>query len=327
MISVIVPIYNVEQYLQRCVESLLNQDISLEYEIILVNDGSSDDSGILCDRLQTKYGNVRVMHKVNGGLSDCRNYGVRFAKGEWITFVDSDDYVSEDYLSKLYHMVKKFNADMAVTNVTLLTEEESKKTYKNQFDEFCLGRAKAFLEIYISDRVGWSACGKLFRKDHLIKHPFPEGFYEDSATMYLLIQECNSIAFGDYRSNYHYIRREGSITASKLSKKHFRIFEVCDEISNYISNTFPDSQYMSTLIYQNAVLQLLNRIEMNKKQFNKVFIRYRSLFRNNILQVLFEEQISVKSKYYTLILSTTPFVYKIQRKVLMKMKSRKTKNV
>ena len=114
MISVIVPVYNVEEYLKRCVDSLLNQDTDQAYEIVLVDDGSKDRSGAMCDEFGAAHPEkIVVVHKPNGGLSSARNEGVRHARGEWITCVDSDDYVSGQYLSRLHALREKFDADMA----------------------------------------------------------------------------------------------------------------------------------------------------------------------------------------------------------------------
>lgn len=107
LISVIIPVYNVEKYLRRCVDSILNQTIS-NYEIILVDDGATDTSGLICDEYAKKYHNkIRVYHKKNGGLSDARNYGIVHASGTLITFIDSDDYISQYYLQVLYSKLER----------------------------------------------------------------------------------------------------------------------------------------------------------------------------------------------------------------------------
>ena len=103
-ISIIVPVYNVEKYLKKCVKSILNQTLD-NYEVILVDDGSTDSSGDICERLQSEDNRIKVFHKKNGGLSDARNYGVRYSSGKYITFIDSDDYIRKDYLEILYNSI------------------------------------------------------------------------------------------------------------------------------------------------------------------------------------------------------------------------------
>lgn len=320
MISVVVPVYNVKMYLQRCISSLLNQTYE-DFEIILVDDGSNDGSSELCDMLEDKK-KVIAYHKENGGLASARNYGVQRASGEWITFVDSDDFVSEKYLEDLYFLVSNYNADMAITRLVLQSEETVNVYKKKKFENFVVDKEQAFYEVYIGDKVGWSGCGKLIKRSTLLKSPFVDGFYEDSASAYLFLDDCNRVAIGDYSNNYHYIRREGSITASKLTEKHYRIFEVCEEIENYVNERFPSQQYYSIMIYQNAVLQLLNRLTMPWDSYKQIYKRYQTKFRKYIWTILFKKKISIKSKYYILCLCLTPQIFYIQNKIIIKLKRR-----
>ncbi len=315
MISVVVPVYNVEKYLDRCVTSLLQQKYDGKYEIILVDDGSPDGCGRICDEYAERHSIVRTFHKKNGGLSSARNYGVLKAEGNWITFVDSDDYVSETYLFDLKQLVTRFNADMAITNVTLMSNEEAMKIHEDRFCPFVLNNKNAFLETYVNNRVGWSACGKLIKTDVVKKNPFPEGYYEEMASSYLFIIESPYVAFGDYVDNYHYLRREGSITASELNEKHFRVFDVCKEIDEFVRREFVDKEYVAVLMYQKGVLQLLNRTILTNKQFNDLFYMYRRLFRESVMVLLRKKDIPLKSKYYAIILSMSPNIYRLHRKI------------
>lgn len=310
MISIVVPVYNVEDYIQKCLDSLLSQNYTGEYELILVDDGSKDKSGIICDEYKEKHNNITVLHKENGGLSSARNYGVKYARGEWITFVDSDDYVSNMYLQDLKNLLDKYKADMSAINVRL---ENSGISDNIPFDDFCLEKADAFYEMYVTKKVGWSACGKLIKRSVLLEHPFPNGYYEEMASLYLLVYWSGRVAFGDYSTDYHYVRREGSITARPFTKKHERIFEVCDEISKFVYSENPDWAFVSVLMYQSAVLQLFNRLEMDQDAFISVFNKYKRLFRRNLFGIIKEKRVPLKSKYYTFILSTSPYVYKMQR--------------
>ena len=308
MISVVVPVYNVEMYLERCVDSLSKQSFS-NYEIILVDDGSTDSSPEICDRLAMNH-LISVYHKSNGGLSSARNYGVSRAKGEWVTFVDPDDYVSESYLEDLFNLIQKYDADMAITRIELRSEEDAKKDWPERFKDFVTDKRGGFYEVYIGDKVGWSGCGKLVKTKVLLENPFPDGFYEDSASAYRHIDKCNKIAIGDFENNYKYIRRNGSITASTLSDKHFHIFEVCEQIENYINNNISERKYYSVPIYENAVIQLLNRVKMESGDYSKIFLKYRDKFRSNALSLAIKKDISIKTKVYIFLLCTNPTIYK-----------------
>nr|WP_288720415.1 glycosyltransferase [uncultured Blautia sp.] len=319
-ISVIVPVYNVEKYLDKCVRSLLNQKFAYNYEIILVNDGSTDSSGNIADKYAMEHSMLKVLHKKNGGLSSARNYGLRYARGKYITFVDSDDYVSDDYLSALHSMAMKYDADIVLTQICLMTEDEAEKYHKEEIETELIDNKEAFWEVYIQKRVSWSACGKLIKKEILNKHKFPDGYYEDSASMYLFLDEAERVVVSDLRNNYHYIRREGSITASRLSEKHMRIFEVCDEIENYLKNNYIEWEYLSALIYQNAVLQLLTRINMGNDEYKNIFRKALKKSRKNIMKIISKKKLGIKTKYYAAVLCTSPTIFKLQRNLMIKMK-------
>ena len=122
-ISIIVPVYKVEKYLEKCIQSILNQTYK-EFELLLVDDGSPDRCPELCDFYAAQYDNVIALHKSNGGLSDARNYGLKYAKGNFITFVDSDDYISPDYLETLVALKTSYDADICVGGICVFYEEE-----------------------------------------------------------------------------------------------------------------------------------------------------------------------------------------------------------
>ena len=121
LISVIVPVYNVEQWLPRCIESLLIQTYP-NIEIILSDDGSTDECGVICDEYSKKDNRIKVIHKNNGGLSDARNCAIKQANGEYLTFVDSDDYVTNDYVETLYNLCEKYDAKMSVADWCIFQE-------------------------------------------------------------------------------------------------------------------------------------------------------------------------------------------------------------
>lgn len=135
-ISIIVPIYNVEKFLPRCVESLVNQTYG-NIEILLIDDGTKDNSAIMCDEYAKKYNNVKAFHKKNGGLSDARNYGIEKATGKYIAFVDSDDFVNKDYCKILYNNLIKNDADISICDFQIFTDtsriDENKEEITNVY--------------------------------------------------------------------------------------------------------------------------------------------------------------------------------------------------
>ena len=321
LVSVIVPVYKVEQYLEKCVNSLLAQTYQ-NLEIVLVDDGSPDNCPTMCDNYMSKHSNIKAYHKQNGGLGSARNYGVQRSAGTLIAFVDSDDYVEPQYIEDLLNLIQKNKADIAITRLLREYEGAPKPVNKNNLSDYNISKEKAIFTAYSGGKFGWTACGKLYKRELLLKYPFPVGLYEDAAIMYKILNECNVCAIGgDNKINYHYVTREGSILKRGLEQKHFHIFDICEEFSQFISCNYPDMSVLPILFYRRAVTQLLNLQKMDNTTYRKIFHRYIKMFRRNLLKVLMNKHISVKSKYYMTWLCTTPFIYKIQYFIIHKIKN------
>ena len=311
-ISVVVPVYNVEQYLRKCIDSLIDQSYD-NLEIVLVDDGATDNCGAICDEYAEKYNNVKAFHKSNGGLSSARNYGVNVSTADWVVFVDSDDFVEPSYISDLWELKERFCADLVITRIVREKAGETNKKLKKPFDSFTVNADRAFYEVYNGRKVNWSAYGKLISKSALIDNPFPNGYFEDFAWAYKIIQSASKIAIADCQKNYHYVQREGSILVSRLNEKHLKIFELCDEIDNYIKTLYPGSgkyKCLSVMIYRHAVIQLLNLVKMTDEEFNTIFMKYKKLFRKNLLRVIFSTKYSFGQKAGLFLLCLNPKIYK-----------------
>lgn len=322
LISVVVPVYNVERYLEKCVNSLLDQSYSF-LEIILVDDGSTDNSGHICDRYAENHDDVRVFHKENGGLSSARNYGTEKAKGEWITYVDSDDYVEKDYVFDLWGLISSFNADMAITK-TFRESERGRVTNvkrENQFESYVTDKKDAFLSVYYKSIVGWSGYGKLIRRDVIIDNPFVDGYYEDCATTYKHIEACNRIAIGDFRFNYHYVMHEGTILTGRFSEKNYRTFGVMKEIGEYIDNTYPEMDYIKVCIYMTLVNQVLILAKIDNKNYRIFFNKARPFFRKRFFKVIRSDKYSHVEKIYTIALSSWTPIMKMTVWAMKKLKA------
>lgn len=209
-IAVIVPVYNVDKYLQRCIDSLLSQDYS-DYEIILVDDGSTDACPHICDLLADNNDKITVIHKKNGGLSDARNAGVSICQSEYIVFVDSDDYVNSRLLSQLWEAKCVYKSDI-VCSPLIFEYEGGKSKPLPSFNPVVVGSQEAQAYTLRSKYCGVSACAKLFPKRVLEKYPYPVGkLNEDLHTTYWHLSDVNKIAFVP-QANYHYVQRMNSIS-------------------------------------------------------------------------------------------------------------------
>ncbi len=312
-VGVIVPVYKVEKYLEKCVNSLLRQTYK-NLEILLIDDGSPDTCPQMCDSFAAKNKRVKALHKENGGLGDARNYGVANSECDWIVFVDSDDYVEPEYVEVLVNLRNQFDADMVITRTSREPEDGSAVKTNDKFPAICVDRETALFEVYSGGKVGWAAYGKLYRKDVLLNNPFPAGLYEDCACMYRIITENEKIVIADYENNYHYIERQGSLLKSSLNEHHLHIFDICDEFRDFIEKEYPQLDILPVLVYRRGVTQLLNLQNMPWETYKTVFYKYHKMFRKNLLKVLRDSRVTIKSKVHFIMLCTTPGVYQLQNR-------------
>ena len=215
LISVVVPVYKVEKYLSKCIESIIGQTYK-NIEILLIDDGSPDSCPQICDEYAKKDNRIKVIHKTNGGLSDARNRGIKEASGEYLSFIDSDDYVDKDMIKYLYSLIDKYSADISICGFNRVTNETiiKDRCYEN---EVVFDSKKALQELAINDNMSDHAWNKLFKKELFInnKIEFPVGkIMEDIATTYRLFEVSNIIIAGN-RCLYNYLIREDSIIGSK----------------------------------------------------------------------------------------------------------------
>lgn len=219
LISIIIPVYNVQPYLQRCVDSVLRQTYK-KIEVILVDDGSPDRCPNICDEYADFDGRVIVVHKKNGGLSDARNCGLDTASGQYISFIDSDDWVHEKYIEKLYQLLKNTNADISVCNFIKTACENVKADISNEkiYTYTNIGALKQFVDqFYVQLVVAW---GKLYKKNLFERICFPVGkIHEDEFTTYKIIYQAKKIALSTAQLLY-YFQRKDSIMGDEFNIKH-----------------------------------------------------------------------------------------------------------
>lgn len=217
-ISVIVPVYNVEKYLKNSIDSILNQTYE-NFEIILVDDGSTDCCPEICDCYAKKNDNIRVLHKINGGLSDARNAGLKVAKGDYVTFIDSDDYVHPFYLEVLMHALVLTNADIAVVGIKCVYDVKNMDSIKISDIPIIKYPAKAALcKILYQQFHDVSANGILLSRNLANKYFFPLGKkFEDLFTTYKYYLASNTVAF-IFQPLYYYFQRNDSIMRGRDEK-------------------------------------------------------------------------------------------------------------
>lgn len=235
LISIIVPVYNVEAYLAKCVDSILAQTYT-NLEIILVNDGSSDGCGRICDEYAKQDKRIKVIHKQNGGLSDARNVAIDVATGEFITFIDSDDYVTDDYIMTLYSLIEKYECKVSIALYNTFVEGSKPKVVNRVYREDCQTNIKAIEEMFYQEKYDTASWAKLYHSSLFATGiRYPKGIvYEDLATTYLLIFQSDKVAFCNRRI-YNYLLRRDSIEGSSFSsKKMDSALKVCELMESHL---------------------------------------------------------------------------------------------
>lgn len=251
-ISVVVPIYNAEKYLNRCLNSLINQSYK-NIEILLINDGSDDLSGYICDNAARNDDRIKVIHKKNTGVSDARNYGIDIATGEFICFIDSDDMLEEEALEYLYKILKKSNADVSCCGM---------KTYKNNILISNISSEEKISEYIEEDIIKnysesgiflYSVCNKLYSlkiiKNYRCRFLNQIRYAEDALFNFFVFKECKKVVLSNQRMYRYYIN--GSSTVNKVTTRRLDILNAQIEMYKFLKKNY--CKY-----YENITKQFIN---------------------------------------------------------------------
>ncbi len=268
MISVIVPVYKVEEYLEQCINSILKQTYT-DFELILVDDGSPDRCGEICDEYAKKDIRVRVVHKENGGLSDARNAGLKIAKGSWISFIDSDDWIAYNYYETMMRFVNE-NNDVIVCGISIVDEEGTKiGEYASKTCE--LDNFSAMKHLIKEDILKQTVWNKIYRRSIIDDIEFVVGkCNEDDFWTYRIIANCRKIQCCQNQL-YYYRQRQGSIMNREYSFKRLDELEARKErylfiLKNYpilISDELKSLMFSILYAYQKSLI-LVDRNEKDK---------------------------------------------------------------
>ena len=272
LLSVIVPVYNVEAYLARCVDSLLTQSYE-NLEVILVDDGAKDNSGAICDDYAAKDARVRVIHKENGGLSSARNAGLAAATGEYIAFLDSDDWITLDAYSHLVGLAEKYDVKLVCGGRYDVSGKTGEKTVGLcPKKEEVISAEELVGRIFLWDGCDSSACDKLYHRSVLENFRYPEGkVCEDVPVTYKIVLSAGSAAMSD-RPFYHYYHRPGSITTdSAITEKTFHFSQHTEEIYPYIREHYPAIEPQARYLRVRSLSHILLLLEQAEPEVRKKF--------------------------------------------------------
>lgn len=267
-ISIIVPVYNVEAYLERCVESILKQTYT-NLEILLVNDGSTDKSGELCDKLALRDHRIRAIHKENGGLSDARNRGIDEASSNLIGFIDSDDYIDEDMYETLYRQMVASKADLSMCGHYDVYHQIPEKQVA-EIKTWELMPEEAIKMVMEAKILSVTAVNKLYKKALFEQLRFRIGkIAEDAFIMVDLIHQCSKIVATNEKK-YYYVHRENSITTQKFSLKFLNVIEAYEQNAKIISENYPDLYDVAIMRLNWAYFYVLDRLLVDNDFKDKV---------------------------------------------------------
>lgn len=258
LISVIVPVYKVEPYLRQCVDSILDQTYA-NLEVILVDDGSPDSCGAICDEYAVKDRRVKVIHKGNGGLSDARNVGLNAAAGDYITFVDSDDWLDKFAVGIMYQTMIETKADLVIGKHDRIEDETGECLWQPERAEAVklMSSEDAMRQMF---QTGCAAWARLYKKDIHSGVTFPVGeINEDEAIVLRLLERCGKVAEIS-RVVYHYRCRPESITTASFSAKKLIWVSHCRSNLAYVQERYPELELDAAARYRGSILWALTEM-------------------------------------------------------------------
>ncbi len=314
LISVIVPVYNVEKYLERCLDSIINQTYK-NIEIICVNDGSQDNSQKILNKYFEKDKRIKIIQKSNGGLSDARNYGIDKAIGKYITFIDSDDLITEDYIEYLYNLIKKYKTKISICDRAVVwknldkVKEDIKK--ENSIEEK-LNTEQTFRNMLLEQGIDVCAYAKLYDMDLWKDIRYPVGkVYEDTATTYKIIDKTDYIAYGNKKC-YFYIARADSISKHKtFDNREYDYINFTNEMLNCLNNKYPNLNLPIKRFYLYSKFRIYRMIMYCKPRKKEMEEEYISEIKKYKSEVLKYAETPKRDKMAIILISVNKYLFKI----------------
>lgn len=323
LISIIVPVYKVEKYIEKCIQTIRKQTFK-NLEIILVDDGSPDQCPEICDYYAKKDSRIKVIHKKNGGLSEARNSGLEVMTGEYVAFIDSDDYISSNYIFDLYKTIREEKADIVSCNYYQLDESHHKLKYRKKITnspQKKFNNIDAIKDILLTNSINdVITCNKLYKSDLFLKYNirFPVGkIHEDNFTTYKLFYQAKKIVYIE-KPLYYYRRRNDSITANYFSLKRLDMLEAATETKEFIKNYMPnllsyaEANYMVSEI---IILNLLVSDKKNKSENIKIWKSIKNDLLSNSANYFFNKHVRLKQKIYLFFILAGFDTYYLFRKI------------
>lgn len=242
LVTVIVPVYNVEKYIEKCLSSICGQTYH-NLEIIVINDGSEDGSGDICEKYTKQDSRIKVIHQKNQGISVARNVGLERCKGRWITFVDSDDYIEAYMIEELLQLVSLNKSDIGICNWKEVYENDAPNMQPEEKETALIStmtEVEGIKKMLYQDNADCCVWGKLFKAELFQEIRFPVGMlYEDFAVMYQVFGKAKTVTFTEAKG-YCYLQRQDSIIRMNYKHKKMDLIKLADDVQKYIAADYPD---------------------------------------------------------------------------------------
>lgn len=301
LISIIIPCYNIENYIEKCIESIENQTYK-DIEIIAVDDCSKDGTIVKLKELQERYSNLQVyQNDKNRGAAYSRNFAMKKAKGEYIGFVDSDDYITDDYYEKLMETAEKEKADLVATDIEIVYENNSNAPILSRA---CLGEVTKFN--LVNNGLAASPCNKIIKKELIEKYPFLEGkINEDVASILPAIVKAKKVAYVQ-GIKYFYVQRNNSVQNEEVTTKRLEMFDSINTCFERIKDDKDFKKYQSAILYQQVLLLYMVIIPKQKdyekrQELLNIFMEKQekyNLYKNKHIKHFIKEQPKKERRFY-----------------------------
>lgn len=320
-ISIIIPIYNVESYLEKCIETVINQTIK-DIEIILVNDGSTDNSGYICDIFAKKDSRIKVIHKSNEGVSKARNDGLDIAKGRYIGFVDGDDFIDLDMFETLYEDIVSNDADMSICCLRHYYEKNDKGKQTGVIYKKKKCNCEEAIYMGLKEKnVGLFLWNKLFKREVIGAQRLPEHYAVAEDTFFVIqyLLKVDKIIINE-APKYYYRQRLNSCTKSEFSNKDLHTVKVFDEIYKQLSGTYPGLEEIIMHYNIKSRMYAIDKIMATSNFYkNENLIKLVSFLRKNFFRIIIDKEFRLKRKItITMLLCSSRLYHYFYKKVALK---------
>lgn len=309
LVSIIIPVYNVEKYLERCVDSVLGQTYK-SLEIILVDDGSTDNCGKICDTYKLSDTRISVIHKKNGGLSDARNCGMKISNGDYIFFVDSDDWIKKECIQTLIFYALEKDADVVISKYISVSDETMLQIKNKPTSAVMLTKMTALSDLLYQKKFTTSACGKLFKATVIKNVQFPVGkLFEDVETIFKIIESSERIVLLN-DNLYYYFERTNSITKSNFDIRKMDYVETCTNLYEYVHNHYPqlEKAALSRLVWS-EIYVIVHMDDYLK--YNDIFLKVWKHIKRNRLIIIYNNRCNIKCRFVCALSFLGPKVLRI----------------